>query len=126
MKQYPMSMTISNMVWQTERAKDAYNHYQKLAEAMKTDNDKIARLRSHECISCYYTGKIGGRIGGSAMTHKACMCCGQDQLYSSTNTDALCMTCAQKCDLCKHCGGDVQMRVRRKEWPKSDAQQQKS
>ncbi len=120
MKQPKKSMSIYNMVWATERAKDMYKHYIELAKALSTDPDKIDRLRSHECVSCYYTGKLGGRIGGSAMTTKPCMSCGEDQMYSSTNTDELCLVCAQKHDLCKHCGGDFAMRVRRKEWPKPE------
>ena len=45
-----------------------------------------------------------------------------DVMYSSTNTDRLCMDCAKKHHLCKHCGGDISMRARRKDWPEKDAE----
>jgi len=49
------------------------------------------------------------------------MCCGKDQLYGNTRTDALCLECAQETMLCKHCGGDRELRTERRDWPDSKA-----
>jgi hypothetical protein len=71
------------------------------------DPDKKTRL---ECPTCYY---LLARIGGACMTTQPCGLCGTPQTYGSTATDALCETCARRDSLCKHCGGDLHMRVRR-------------
>jgi hypothetical protein len=83
------------------------------ANDVQADPRKKERLKQNECIACFYRG----RIGGAAMTSRPCGLCGQEEMYGSTATDALCLACAQKHELCKHCGGDLHMRVRRKEWP---------
>lgn len=118
MQQRKTVMSIYNMTHASQRAKDIVKYHKDMSDAMINDPDKIDRLRKHECIACYYTSKIGGRIGGAACTSKPCMSCGKNEMYGSTNTDELCLECAQKHSLCKHCGGDHAMRVRRKEWPK--------
>lgn len=51
------------------------------------------------------------------MTTQPCMCCYKPVMYGSTATDALCMDCAREHDLCKRCGGDIELRTRRKDWP---------
>jgi len=114
MEQKPMVMNIGNMVMATERSKAKVNSIIELANTIQKDERKKERIKRHECKGCFYTS----RIGGSAMTYRKCMSCGKNVLYSSTNTDVLCLECAATGGLCKHCGGDIEMRVRRKEWPK--------
>ena len=113
MKRAALKMNIGNMVMWTERSKYAMNQVVDLAEKMTTDPDKKQRMICHECIPCYY----GSRVGGSVMTTQPCMSCGKEEMYPSTNTDALCLDCARSHELCKHCGGDIKMRIRRKQWP---------
>ena len=110
MKQRPMIMNIGNMVWQTERAKDYVADLIKRAKDCETDSRKKERLVKYECKACFY---INGRIGGAAMTNRDCMSCGKTETYASTVTDVLCMDCAKEHNLCKHCGGDIEMKVRR-------------
>ena len=114
MKQRPQSFSIYNMVWATERAKDYTKSILKQAEDITKDSNKKERIKRHECKACFYAG----RLGGSSMTTRPCMSCNVDVMYGSTATDVLCMDCAKLHSLCKHCGGDLEMRVRRKEWPK--------
>jgi len=109
----PAIMNKGNMICVTERAKARVKAQIALVEEILIDARKLERLKRHECKACFYNG----RIGGSAMTARECMCCGEIQYYGSTATDVLCMTCAVKHKLCKHCGGDLEMRTRRKEWP---------
>lgn len=53
------------------------------------------------------------RIGGSVMTTVCCAVCEKDMMFSNTNTDVLCSECAIENQLCKHCGGDVELKNRR-------------
>lgn len=62
---------------------------------------------------------------GAAITLEPCMRCGEMQTYGSTNTDALCLPCAKETGLCKHCGGDLALRERRKTWPTSNVADEK-
>lgn len=112
MRRPMLLMNPANMVRATESAKSQVHDAIKRAKDIAEDSDKTRRLAAQECKACFYFS----RIGGAAMTSQDCMCCGVEQLHSSTNTDALCIECAVKCKLCKHCGGDLEMIVRRK-WP---------
>lgn len=113
MNRRPPVMSKSLMIGNTERAASRIADLMRLAEAIETDADMVARYAAHECKACHYFS----RIGGAAITHQPCMSCGKDQTYGSTNTDVLCLPCAQAGDLCKHCGGDISLRTRRRNWP---------
>lgn len=86
----------------------------KTAENIRLDPNKAERIAKSQCKSCFY---VLGRIGGAAMTQQPCACCGENQTYGSTNTDNLCLECAKKHQLCKHCGGDINLRAKRRNWP---------
>ena len=115
MEMKAQKMNVCNMVYATERAKRNVNAILERAEELKNDPQKTKRVVANECISCFYSSGIGG----SAMTNRPCMSCGLNELYGSTYTDVLCLNCAKTHGLCKHCGGDINMKVRRKEWPKA-------
>ena len=112
MNQAPMQMTPANMLNASYHAKSYVQHICDHAVDLQTDPRKAERLKAQECIACFYRG----RIGGATMTERPCGVCDKVQGYGSTATDALCLECAKQHDLCKHCGGDINMRVRRK-WP---------
>ena len=113
MEQLSAAMNKGSMIGATERAKARVKAWCDLAADATNDTRKAERLKRHECKACFYAG----RIGGAAITSRKCMSCGSDEIYGSTATDVLCMACAVKHRLCKHCGGDLEMRTRRKEWP---------
>jgi|SRR5699024_7370495 len=113
MEQKPKKMDIVNMIRATEDAKARVKGWLDLAEQVASDTRKAERLSRQECKGCFYAS----RFGGAAITRRACMSCGEDQMYGSTATDVLCIECAKQHDLCAHCGGDIKMRVRRKQWP---------
>ena len=115
MQQRPIVMNKGNMIGATERAKARVKDWCDLAEEVTNDARKNERLKRHECKACFYAS----RIGGAAMTTRPCMSCGSEEMYGSTATDVLCMDCATKHGLCKHCGGDLEMRTRRKDWPET-------
>jgi hypothetical protein len=110
MKQKAFVMDKANLEWATERAKMWVNDLSSLANDVAKDVRKASRTSAQECKSCFY----GSRGGGSAITERDCASCGETQVYGSTNTDCLCKQCAVKLKLCKHCAGDIYMKVRRK------------
>lgn len=114
MEMKAQKMSVCNMVYATERAKRNIQAILDHAEEVKSDRQKNQRMSAHKCISCFY----GSGIGCSAITSRPCMSCGENQMYGSTYTDVLCLVCAKKHNLCKHCGGDIDMKTRRKEWPR--------
>ncbi len=112
MNQRPAVMNVGNLTAWTERAKQRVQAWVDLANRATMDTLKTDRLERHECVACFYSSKIGG----AAMTYRPCMSCGTDELYGSTATDVLCLQCAVAHRLCKHCGGDLEMKVRRNAW----------
>lgn len=113
MRQKPMIMSPSNIVMATTMANNRIKSTLKLAERLQTDPEKSKRLEDQLCLSCYYYNAIAGQ----AFTNRECGLCGEDQLYGNTNTDALCKTCAKEHQLCKHCGGDLELRDKRRKFP---------
>ena len=101
------------MIAMTHRSKELVDSIIQRAKEIETDARKDERVAAQLCKACFY----GSHIGGSAMTHRPCMSCGQDQMYASTYTDVLCKPCAVEGKLCKHCGGDIDMKVGRRNWP---------
>lgn len=71
---------------------------------------KTDRVAKQECQSCFYSQ----RIGGQAMTRSYCGICEKEMHCGHTNVDAVCIDCAKKHRLCKHCAGDINMKRRNK------------
>lgn len=105
------------MSWATTWAKERIDNYLRIASCFKEDPKKTTRTLASQCLSCFYSDS---RIGGCAMTNQPCGLCKKDQLYGSTSTDVLCMDCAVKNSLCKHCGADFELREKRRKWPKAE------
>lgn len=113
MNQRPLLMSKGTLIGATERAKQRVQDWIDLANAATNDTRHAQRIASHECKACFYSS----RMGGAAITTRNCMCCSQPQTYGSTNTDVLCLPCAKEGSLCKHCGADLELRTRRRNWP---------
>jgi hypothetical protein len=77
-----------------------------------SDGEKKKRLESVQCKFCFYMRT--DRIGGASMTTRPCGICDDEMQFGSTCTDKICKKCAKEYDLCKYCGGDLEMRIRRK------------
>lgn len=110
-------MTLELMQRATRRASSIVESTLRRAKRMKDDTDRERRQAQHHCVACFYEEGIAG----AAMTYRPCMCCGSNELYGSTNTDALCLACAKEHLLCRHCGGDIGMNMKRKTWPSMKA-----
>ena len=119
MDQKPEIMDEKHMRFATYHAKARETKWIELSNAIVQDTYKTERLNRHECKTCFYSTKFLGRIGGAAITFRPCMSCGKSEYYPSTITDVLCLECAKKHKLCKHCGGDIKMNLKRKNWPKN-------
>ena len=117
-----MIMNVSNMVYASFRSNSRVQNLLNIANEIAKDLRASERTLKNECKSCFY---YVAKIGGSAITHKECMCCGIDQMYGSTCTDVLCLECAKKHKLCRHCGGDINMNERRRKWPSHTEQNDK-
>lgn len=113
MDRKPVPFNRINFTNGTHSSLSHVNHYLKMAEKLTNDPDRERRMERYTCVSCFYIP----RMGGAAVTFQPCACCGQKQGYGSTNTDALCLECAKKHKLCKHCMGDIDLRERRRKWP---------
>ena len=94
--------------WAQERVKGVEKHHLQF----QTDPEKVKRVEAQECMVCYY---YTGRIGGSAMTTAECGLCETTKTFGNTCVDVLCEECAKKHNLCIHCGGDMDMKQRRKQ-----------
>lgn len=109
MQQRAAKVDKSHIEFRTSMAKDAVKAAIERGEKMRGDPDKVKRKAAQKCIRCYYDS---ARIGGAAMTERACGICDEPQTYGSTATDELCQACADRNLLCKQCGGDVDMKRR--------------
>lgn len=114
MERKPTRFDKYSMVNASSLAKYYVEEALRRADNIRLDSDMVERLSLQECKACFY---VMGRIGGAAVTTQPCACCGVNQSYGSTCTDALCLNCAKEYSLCKHCGGDLDMRERRRSWP---------
>lgn len=95
----------------TAQAKHYIGKCRSTLRRIDEDPDREKRLKRQECGFCHY---MAGKIGGAAVTTAPCGIC--DRQVSSGNTciAALCLDCAKRLGLCKHCGGDIEMKHRRK------------
>ncbi len=82
------------------------DHHTKVVE----DKQKKGRQEKQECRICFYGMKAGGSVSTSAL----CGLCDKEMRFGSTCVDVLCKECAKEHRLCHHCGGDVEMKDRRK------------
>jgi hypothetical protein len=111
MRQPAAKIDNASVQWATGAAVRIGESTVKSALEFMRDDRRKDRLKKGECRTCFYIRN--SRIGGAAMTSRPCGICGWDQMYGSTNTDVLCMKCAEIHKLCKYCGGDLEMRTRR-------------
>ncbi len=75
------------------------------------DKMRRTRLVASLCPSCFY---LPPAVAGMAISEQPCGLCGQNETYPTTNVDLLCLACAKRKQLCKHCGADVELRERNK------------
>lgn len=83
--------------------------FQKM-EKMVQDADRETRLMFQECPVCFASQKAGG----AELTMIPCAICEKELNFGNGCVDVMCLECAREKRLCKHCGGDIEMKQRRK------------
>ena len=83
------------------------------AKKIQEDVGREERLAKQNCVICF----TGGKVGGAMCTTSLCGICSKEMHFSSTCTDKLCLGCARDNLLCRHCGGDIDMKKRRNKRP---------
>lgn len=106
----PKNLDVCYIFSRTEQAKRHCKDVIESANAIQNDTKKEERLQQAECKACFY---LRGRIGGNVMTNVDCSACGKQMHFSNTSVDTVCKDCAKKHNLCKRCGGDIDMKNRR-------------
>ena len=84
-----------------------------IARAMSylTDPERSKRREAGLCVYCFYRGS---QMTGQAFTKWNCRACLQDQgMWPNTGTPMICNFCSDKHKLCKSCGADLFLRVKR-------------
>jgi hypothetical protein len=104
-------LDLYKVQWQTDKAKRRMESTIRLYNQYMTDPEQKQRLEKQECTVCFYADS---RIGGAAMTSSNCAGCNKPMGFGSTCVDLLCQDCACKLRLCKHCGADMEYKMRRK------------
>lgn len=104
---------LEDMVRASQRSRSLVQSLLETARRIDADEDRDARLKKMLCKACHYPS----RLAGQAITCRRCAGCGSEEVYSSTDTCVLCRPCAVQSELCRRCGGDLHMRVRRRVWP---------
>jgi len=94
----------------TDNAKAAVEHYVDRALELRFDPRKSERLPKQECVVCFYTS----RVAGAACSQRPCALCGIKLYSGSTHVHTLCIPCAKLNSLCCDCGGDIDLKLRRR------------
>ncbi len=98
--------------FQTHLSRQAAERACALAENLNLDPEHDKRTGEQLCRTCYYMRRHV--LAGQAITDTVCRFCDEEMQFNSTYTDALCLPCAKKYRLCKHCVADIEFRVRKK------------
>lgn len=116
MQAHRMKVDRANIERQNCSHKERIRFFRKFVQQCDEDPKRKQRLQAQECVVCFG----GSRIGGSAVTFRQCAHCDERLNSGNTNCDVLCIDCAKKAQLCKHCGADIDLKNRRKrEMPES-------
>jgi len=79
----------------------------KKMDKIPEDADKGRRVGMQECVICYY----GMAVAGKAITYRDCENCGVEMQFTNTCTDRLCLDCARKLKVCRHCAADIDLKM---------------
>jgi hypothetical protein len=114
MRQAAASMTPESVQFRTTAKRKGLDEYLALADRITQDADRDVRVHQCLCLSCFYFKNR--TISGQAFTYRPCGLCDLELISGSTNSDTLCIACAQKHKLCSHCGADFDLRTKRRKF----------
>lgn len=101
---------LVSVEWANGRQLNRIDHALKLVEKINTDPHRKERLKESECLLCYKES----RVSCAACSDRPCGICEKRLTAGNTDVDVLCLECAKKSKLCKHCGADIDYKNRRK------------
>lgn len=102
---------LNELNYKTFISRSRVNRILALADNLKKDPDKTKRLNGLHCLICWYQS---GKIVGQAFTSWSCKSCGQTGMHPNTGVPQLCNNCAEKMQACIECGGDLNLKKRKK------------
>ena len=97
---------------QTDYAKYYSDEHIKNSMEFLTDSNKKKRLELGKCKFCFYLH--GSGFSGQAISKWNCKVCNDPHVHENTSVPKICYACSDIYELCTVCGGDVEMRMRRK------------
>lgn len=93
-------------------------YYRNWLRLIDLDPNKQERRDSQKCVVCFYSQTVSG----ASTTDRQCAFCNNVITSGNTNVNVLCSGCAGQTGLCRQCGGDMEMKNRRKRiFPKRTA-----
>ena len=92
----------------TDTTKSQVKSLLERVKAIQEDPKKQERLAKQLCVYCYYSGCL--HLG---LENQSCLICGGIFENSSIPRDKVCSGCAKENKLCRHCGADVSLKLRR-------------
>lgn len=102
--------TLAQKNIRTECARGHVIDYLRRHQKFQDDEDYDIRIMKDCCKACFY---ILGSLN-SGPTAAACKLCGIKAYSGSVIPDFCCGQCAKDMKLCCRCGGDIEMKLRRK------------
>lgn len=76
---------------------------------VSADIERPARLAARQCKGCFYQGAT---LATQAFTDWVCKLCPRTGQESTGDVPYLCQSCSESFDLCRKCGGDIDMERR--------------
>jgi hypothetical protein len=77
---------------------------QQWIDNVKNDPDNKNRLKDHTCRYCFYHPP---KMALQAFTNSNCKDCEVTMSFPSSLTDDFCKPCAERNEVCKHCGAEM-------------------
>ena len=71
------------------------------------DVDSFIEERKVDCKCKYCTYIDTDKLVQDAFTKIKCRLCGEELIFANSDTDYYCLECAQKNNICKHCGAEM-------------------
>jgi hypothetical protein len=93
-------LTLDSIIRYTRRAGWRVRAILELADEIRQDKRRAARLLAQECAPCFYEGGLAGQ----ACTKFACQNCSEQHQHSNTRVPAYCSQCATDFHVCRRCG----------------------
>lgn len=91
----------------TYTTKAHMDHYLETAEKLQSDPEREKRESACICKWCFYMSSVG------VDWTRPCIVCGVEMPLTR---DKVCLMCAKEHHLCVKCGGDLDLRIKRRKW----------